>query len=226
MSSLLLFFVNMLRDLESWTSFHDPSQIVIRYDRPEDVLVKPPKRVSLGGSESSPGKNSPTYFIKPFYTHKNPGRAKLELEASKKIAMKEGKLCPQARICHLHGVVRRGDRLLGILLTHVDCDSVGVLQYLSWQRPPDSRLRWAAQIRDTLAELHRNGLVWGDAKAHNVLVDRDDDAWIIDFGGSYTRGWVDEDRAGTVEGDLQGLGKILELLNDPSPARVISDDEA
>lgn len=38
------------------------------------------------------------------------------------------------------------------------------------------------------------------------------DAWLVDFGGSYTRDWVDEERLETVEGDLQGLRRIEEWL--------------
>jgi len=61
-------------------------------------------------------------------------------------------------------------------------------------------------------ELHRVGAVWGDAKTDNILIDKDSNAWVIDFEGGYTEGWVDEDRAGTKEGDLQGLGKILDRI--------------
>jgi tRNA A-37 threonylcarbamoyl transferase component Bud32 len=61
-------------------------------------------------------------------------------------------------------------------------------------------------------ELHRVGAVWGDAKTDNILIDKDSNAWVIDFEGGYTEGWVDEDKAGTEEGDLQGLGKILDRI--------------
>jgi hypothetical protein len=44
------------------------------------------------------------------------------------------------------------------------------------------------------------------------LIDKNDDAWIVDFGGSYTLGWVDKEKAGTLEGDMQGLTKIMEIL--------------
>jgi hypothetical protein len=51
-------------------------------------------------------------------------------------------------------------------------------------------------------------------KAANVLIDKDNNAWIIDFGGGYTEGWVDRDKAGTVEGDLQGLANIMDFISD------------
>jgi hypothetical protein len=54
--------------------------------------------------------------------------------------------------------------------------------------------------------------VWGDAKADNLLLDENNDAWLIDFGGSFTEGWVDKEKAETLEGDIQGMGKILDYL--------------
>lgn len=45
-------------------------------------------------------------------------------------------------------------------------------------------------------------------KSDNILVDKSDEIWMIDFGGGYTRGWVDSEIAETVEGDRQGLQKI------------------
>ena len=55
------------------------------------------------------------------------------------------------------------------------------------------RQRWKTQIDDTVAQLHANGIIWGDVKDANVLIERKTrDAWLIDFGGSVTDGWVDE----------------------------------
>jgi hypothetical protein len=38
---------------------------------------------------------------------------------------------------------------------------------------------------------------------------------MIDFGGSYTDGWVEPELCETVEGDDQGLQKIVSALEDP-----------
>lgn len=73
-------------------------------------------------------------------------------------------------------------------------------------------MRWARQIKVTLKWLHECGIIWGDVKAQNVLIDKEDNAWIIDFGGSYTTGWVDKEKAGTLEGDMQGLEQIMKIL--------------
>lgn len=74
------------------------------------------------------------------------------------------------------------------------------------------RTRWASQVDDTLTQLHDAGIVWGDAMPEEVLVDRNDDAWIADFGRGYTEGWVECELAGTKEGDLQALGRITKFI--------------
>ncbi|KHO10651.1 TPR repeat-containing protein [Metarhizium robertsii ARSEF 23] len=119
---------------------------------------------------------------------------------------------PQAFICRLHGVVRDGNGLAGMLFTWIN--NKGVLSKArANQSSVELRRRWATQISDTVHILHDRNIIWGDAKAENILIDMDDNAWIIDFGGSYTLGWVDAEKAGTVEGDLQGLSKILSIIS-------------
>lgn len=45
-----------------------------------------------------------------------------------------------------------------------------------------------------------------------MLIDENDNAWITDFGGGYTRGWVDAEFAETMEGDLMGMEKLRKFL--------------
>ncbi|KJK73557.1 hypothetical protein H634G_11193 [Metarhizium anisopliae BRIP 53293] len=78
---------------------------------------------------------------------------------------------------------------------------------------PDLRRRWAAQIRQTVSRLHAIGVIWGDGKASNVIVDKNDDVWLIDLAGGWSRGWVDEDLADTVEGDDQAVARIVKFLD-------------
>ncbi|KID94665.1 Protein kinase-like domain protein, partial [Metarhizium majus ARSEF 297] len=78
---------------------------------------------------------------------------------------------------------------------------------------PDLRRRWAAQIRQTVSRLHAIGVVWGDGKASNVIVDKYDDVWLIDLGGGWSRGWVDEELADTEEGDDQAVARIVKFLD-------------
>jgi serine/threonine protein kinase len=56
---------------------------------------------------------------------------------------------------------------------------------------PVIKERWAAQIAHGLAGIHRAGVVHGDLKCENIVVDENDDILIIDIadGNSNTRGW-------------------------------------
>lgn len=98
---------------------------------------------------------------------------------------------------------------LGLLLTYID-HKAGPLSNCVDPTEPDVALRTlrANQIEVAASALHAAGIVWGDIKAENVLIDGGDNAWIINFGGGYTRGWADEKIAGTVQGDVAGLAKL------------------
>lgn len=71
---------------------------------------------------------------------------------------------------------------------------------------------WARQISETVHQLHDIGLTWGDGKASNVIVDNEDTAWLIDFGGGFSEGWVPEELTGTVEGDEEAVKKLVDFL--------------
>jgi hypothetical protein len=74
--------------------------------------------------------------------------------------------------------------------------------------------KWARQIEHTLKALHNKNILWVDMKTSNVLIDdTTDDAWVVDFGGGNTFGWVDRELAGMVEGDFQGMEKIKGFLS-------------
>jgi hypothetical protein len=119
------------------------------------------------------------------------------------------------RISRLYGIVQdERNPLIGLLFYHID--EKGSLSFVvEPDTPVDLKERWSAQITNTPATLHDAGVVWGDAKAGNVLIDKNNDAWVIDFEGCYTRGWVDRKKAGTVEGDLQGLANIVQFIFNP-----------
>jgi tRNA A-37 threonylcarbamoyl transferase component Bud32 len=72
--------------------------------------------------------------------------------------------------------------------------------------------RWTSQIKEAVEYLHQRGLVWGDAKAANVLLRENGDAVLIDFGGGYTKGWVDMENQNKARGDLQGLERIISFM--------------
>ncbi|KAJ5266499.1 hypothetical protein N7478_009307 [Penicillium angulare] len=115
----------------------------------------------------------------------------------------------------LLGIVRipSSGRIVGLLLSYIESKDNKTLlcmgqdpQYVSMGQ------KWLSQITQSIEGLHVCGAVWGDAKPDNVLIDTHFDAYLIDFGGGYTRGWVDKELANTAEGDLQGLQRITEFL--------------
>jgi hypothetical protein len=75
------------------------------------------------------------------------------------------------------------------------------------------RQKWASQIYEMVDLLHNIGVVWGDSKPRNILIHKEtDDAWLIDFGGSWTDGWVDKELMETPAGDKQAVKRILKFL--------------
>ncbi|PWY95618.1 hypothetical protein BO94DRAFT_552491 [Aspergillus sclerotioniger CBS 115572] len=71
------------------------------------------------------------------------------------------------------------------------------LQYaLGPETSLELRKQWDSQVTSTLDGLHEAGI----------------NAWIVDFWGGYTRGWVEMCRMETVEGDREGIAKIREIL--------------
>lgn len=114
----------------------------------------------------------------------------------------------------LVGVIHEdsSDATLGLLLQYIDCK--GTLDDELWDNEVDNSLKtkWSTQVKTAAEALHGAGAVWGDAKSANVLIDRHNNACVTEFEGGHTEGWVDRDKAGTIEGDLQGLDNILKQI--------------
>lgn len=129
----------------------------------------------------------------------------------------------QLSTSRLFGVVTgRGGLAKGLLYEWIETRDAGTLALIiGADTPLTLREKWAAQIRNAVTGLHTLGIVWGDVKPENVLIDTNDNAIVIDLEGGTTRGWVDRDVSGTVEGDLQGLEKMVDFIfNDESPLRL------
>ena len=118
--------------------------------------------------------------------------------------------------CQDKGVVesKEGD-VVGILMEYINKTLPNLADALSKDDVIEKsrRAKWATQIEDTLKQLHTIGVVWGDAKTSNILIHEKDDAWIVDFGGGQTLGWVDYELVGSKDGDLQALKEILAALH-------------
>ncbi|KAM5503168.1 hypothetical protein McaMca56_001093 [Microsporum canis] len=188
-------------ELSSVYHSYQPVQVQICPNNPnsEGALVELPEKVLVDGR---------TCFFKLFGAGER--SALRELECYKRIGDLQRSMMVQ--VPTLCGVVQDNSRCLGLLLSWVDCRRITLECALRPSTPRAQRQRWANQLTTTLNRLHNAGIIWGDAKPANVLVDFKDDLWIIDFGGGYTRGWVEKDRAGTIEGDNDGLMKIKDFL--------------
>lgn len=45
-----------------------------------------------------------------------------------------------------------------------------------------------------------------------MLIDANEDAYLINFGGGYTKGWAEKEKLNSIEGDIQGLEHIRQYL--------------
>lgn len=155
------------------------------------------------------------YFFKPV-DPTQPGPTKREINLLHRI-QKFG-LHDQIKAPRLHGLVSSspGDKtsIVGMLLTNVQ-NATPLTTLMDSDISEVKRHKWAKESERIVKVLHDHDIVWGDAKGDNFVVDKDDELWIIDFGGSYTEGWVDPELKETIEGDDSGLEKIVSALHDP-----------
>ena len=119
---------------------------------------------------------------------------------------------PPARVPWLLGYVTRheSDCVLGLLREWIPGKCLRSMPIPSILE--GRRRKWAAQIRAAVSQLHEIGVIWGNGEAGNIIIDTADDAWLIDFGGGWTEGWVDEALADTVDGDEQAVERIMQFI--------------
>ncbi|KAF5011807.1 hypothetical protein FDECE_2097 [Fusarium decemcellulare] len=210
---------DFLDELESWTEFFEPSAVRVAFTEPEDTLKEMPKRVLV---TLKSGVETVCYFQ---YSGAEPpgGPTEKGLVAYKKIHDAGG--LPNVNVGRLLGVVHATDthRTLGLLLEHIDRREL-MCSALFKNVSLETRRKWATQVTDAVTALHRADAVWGNASVVSIVIDKNENAWVADFRGGYTVGWIDKDKAGTVEGDMQGLKRTLrEILETRGDAAYDSD---
>lgn len=185
-----------------------PSEIFLFHDQGKDTTgpIQGPEKVFIHANE--------ILFFKPCHRF-----FEIPREVETMSRLQQSGLNESLHIPTLHGLVHYDkDQICGLLLTYVEHGET--LAYTNVNElPQERRDKWISQIRQTIDKMHSAGIIWGDVKPDNILVDNNDLLWFIDFGGSYTRGWVDEDKAETVEGDRQGMERIIRFLKGEYKAR-------
>ncbi|KAE9979390.1 hypothetical protein EG328_000875 [Venturia inaequalis] len=159
-------------------------------------------------------KQGETYFLKGIDATQ-PDATKRELKTLVEIEKKG--LHKQINVPRVHGLVtscHAPSEFIGFLLTDIPRPTP-LIKLIDEDISQRKREKWAKEVERFTDVLHDNDIVWGDAKADNFVLDENEKLWIIDFGGNYTEGWVDAEKAETMEGDEQGIEKIVNALVDP-----------
>jgi hypothetical protein len=206
-------------------------QLPVEFAEPDDVTV-------LAASDSidpiHPSLvrfNDTEYFFKPVDPHSD-DPTKRELRILHRIH--KLKLDDQFKVPKIHALVtapssnggnRKGQAIMGMLLTAID-DPTPLTKLMDSDVSPTKRAKWARESERIVDVLHSHNITWGDAKGDNFVVDRNNELWIIDFGGSYTEGWIEPELMETQEGDDVGLEKVVNALKDPDGAMFDPDEAA
>ncbi|KAG9193850.1 hypothetical protein G6011_03885 [Alternaria panax] len=195
-----------------------------------EVSMPPPAHpgqvLHTSSSSSSSGGSNETYFFKPVVSEQ-PDSVKREINILRKL----DKLNVDIKFPRLRGFVawaKSKTEVMGLLLENIEAPTP-LTKLLKASVDEEKRRVWSEKSAAYVKMLHDNDIIWGDAKADNFMVDAHDELWIIDFGGSYTEGWVDPEISETREGDDMGLEKIQRALEDPDRNTVdlglVDDDE-
>jgi len=159
-------------------------------------------------------KEGEIYFLK--------GIDPTQLDATKRelkilVEIEKKGLHKNINIPRVNGLVKScysSSEFIGFLLTDIS-KPTPLIRFIDEDISQAKRKKWAKEVERVTDLLHEYDIIWGDAKADNFVLDADEKLWIIDFGGNYTEGWVDAEKAETMEGDEQGIEKILNALCDP-----------
>ncbi|RYP65499.1 hypothetical protein DL769_006300 [Monosporascus sp. CRB-8-3] len=121
---------------------------------------------------------------------------------------RSGKFGPPFRTSRLVGLVVWGDddaSLMGFLLEYIEGET---LASRMGEVSMATRMRWVHQVEATVKRLHQVGIVWGDVKPDNVIINAEGDAVVVDFGGGYTPEYIEPELQQTFHGDLIGLNQM------------------
>jgi hypothetical protein len=186
--------------IAGWPCF-SPSDFRVYLDSAAPVLNRRPQTVVTGD-----GKVHPIKFVMRGNVHSTVQELKRHRLIKARLAELNDK---DLLVSRLHGLVIDpfSHTLVGMLFIHIDSKPYSLTYNVLYPRTSVKlRQRWAEQIRSTLARFHEVGVVWGDARPENILIDREHNAWITNFGGG--SGESPETR----ETDERGLERIIRFI--------------
>lgn len=114
-----------------------------------------------------------------------------EYESLQSISL--SKYASSMRVPKLFALVVDDDGIIGILEEFIPSEyKLGKILEHAVALDSERRNKWAQQVKQTVYQLHEIGVMWGDGKLENILINPEtDDAWLIDFGGALRRvGWI------------------------------------
>ncbi|UPK95780.1 hypothetical protein LCI18_006715 [Fusarium solani-melongenae] len=131
-------------------------------------------------------------FCKAFASGINHSDLDKEVETHHKIHQACIKAGIQIRIPQLRGFIVHAElgAVIGFLRDFVEPGPYGgTLSEIRLNNVPEKlRQKWLLQISETMRFLHSFGFFWGDGKAANVVIDPNNDAWLIDLAGGLANG--------------------------------------
>ncbi|CAM1505812.1 Fc.00g114490.m01.CDS01 [Cosmosporella sp. VM-42] len=172
--------------------------------RPEELSDVPRKVRQLRSGDE--------FFFRPGF--KDYGHLR-ELEILSQINS-SGKFKAPFRTSRLVGlVIWDGDSsiLMGFLLEYIDGET---LAERANSVSLEAKRKWIGQIEATLRRLHDSGIVWGDVKPDSVMINTDDDAVTIDFGGSFALKYIEYHLKRAQKGDMMALSRMREEMGIPT----------
>ncbi|RAK96600.1 uncharacterized protein BO80DRAFT_483932, partial [Aspergillus ibericus CBS 121593] len=150
-------------------SFIKILRVRLLQDETDGDLPRRPKKVSVGSGAIR--------FFKPTYCREQADREILAL-----IHIRSRGLADVVRTPVLYELVKgpgdhTGTHISGILLEYIEHHST--LADIDMDATPwHIRKQWADQLQGMMRRLHAAGIVWGDAKPDNILVDMNNDLCI------------------------------------------------
>ena len=146
-------------------------------------------------------------FFKPVYDGKQ-----LIREVDMHLRIRHAGLRDKIKVSNLHSIVVSDDAkmTIGLLLDLIPSTGFSLHTHQGSALASEYHARWKKQVTDTVKQLHSHDLVWGDVHPGNIVIDTSFNAWVLDFGGGSIVEFVPRKKAGTKDGDWQGLAKIFD----------------